>query len=62
VPTCRQEMAQRLQRNLDHQAQYGTGLFAEKIGMQRSSEFTRTGHRYWRYAIVGPGVSPCSGP
>jgi RimJ/RimL family protein N-acetyltransferase len=24
---------------------------AEKIGMQRISEFTRYGHQYWKYAL-----------
>jgi RimJ/RimL family protein N-acetyltransferase len=132
-PFDRQQMAQWLQRNLDHQAQYGYGLFsvilkadgalvgdcglemmevdgaqvaelgydfrsdywnqglateaatavrdyafhvlrlpqlislirtgnrgsqrvAEKIGMQRISEFTRYGHRYWKYAIERAAV------
>jgi ribosomal-protein-alanine N-acetyltransferase len=133
-PFDRPQMAQWLQRNLDHQAQYGYGLFsvilkadqtlvgdcglemmevdhtqvaelgydfrsdywhrglateaaaavrdyafqtlglsqlislirmgnrasqrvAEKIGMQRTSEFTRYGHQYWKYAMDRDAIS-----
>jgi [ribosomal protein S5]-alanine N-acetyltransferase len=27
---------------------------AERIGMMRTSEFTRFGHNYWQYAIASP--------